>query len=298
MRQELGTLDSVLNGAEALLKHVSSSPRLDAELLLASVLKQPRTSVLAHRTDLAPAKTLRRFTNLVRRRTEGVPLPYLTGEKEFYGRPFFVSPAVLIPRPETEDIVEEVLSILGERGMASGAWTIADIGTGSGVLAVTLAANAARVRLVATDSSASALSVARRNARRHKVFRRITFIESDLLTEIPSELAPHLIVANLPYVPSAELQGAGDQQETRGLTFEPQRALDGGPDGLHVIRRFFAQLRRLADTRHPIPDTLRHLILEHSPRQRREIVELAQRTLTGFRPREVSPYTTSWRKRQ
>ena len=292
MGEELGTPGSVLNGAEALLKRASPSPQLDAELLLASVLKQPRTYVLAHRADPLPARATRNFTSLVRRRAEGIPLPYLTRTKEFYGRTFVVTPAVLIPRPETEAVAEEALRILGTTSELR--TVVADIGTGSGVLAVTIAADAPRARVVAADFSAAALEIARRNARRHKVARRITFIESDLLTEIPPELAPHLMVANLPYVPTDELKHANEKPETRGLTFEPQRALDGGPDGLHVIRRFFAQILRLNTQRSPLLTRLQALVLEHSPPQRRAVTELAHKALPALRPREAAPMVTTW----
>ncbi len=292
-----GTLGEALTGAVALLRNASSSPQLDAEILLAHVLRKPRAFLTAHRRRTLDPKAARAFSSFVRRRAEGIPLPYLTGEQEFFGRPFAVTPAVLIPRPESETIVEEVLRLLGERdGTATRSAEerrpiLADIGTGSGVLAVTIATEAHAVRVVATDASAAALAVARRNVRRHRVLSRLICLESDLLSEIPSELAPRVIVANLPYVPSTELRRAGSAPDTRGLAFEPQKALDGGPDGLFVIRRFFAQLKRSQ-----LKDTLHHLVLEHSPNQRRRILERAHDTLPNFKPHEVSPFVTSWTK--
>lgn len=282
------TVGAALTGAAALLRGESSSPPLDAELLLAHVLKQPRVSLLARRGEAVPPRAQRAFATLVRRRREGRPLPYLTGTTEFAGRRFVVTPAALIPRPESEDLVPEALRLLDRTAELRPRLT--DLGTGSGVLAVTIAATAPRARVVATDSSAAALVLARRNARRHRVFRRITFLVSDLLTEIPPELLPQVIVANLPYVPSDELARAGDSRDTRGLAFEPAQALDGGPDGLFVIRRFFAQLAR----RSGVKRTLRSLVLEHSPAQQRKITELAYDTLPKFRPRAVTPFVTSW----
>lgn len=288
MRPMPATIGATLTGAAALLRGETSSPELDAELLLASVMKQPREFVLSHRETPLSSREQRAFASLVRRRAEGIPLPYLMGTKEWYGRTFRVTPAVLIPRAETEAIVEEARTLLDETSIPHP--IVADIGTGSGVIAVSIAAEASRTRVVATDASAAALVVARQNARRHKVSRRVTFIKSDLLTEIPPELSPNLIVANLPYVTSEHLQYAADHLDTLGLTFEPQKALDGGPDGLFVIRRFFAQVTRAPR----IKKTLQSLILEHSPAQRRRILELAHDALPDFKPHEVSPFVTSW----
>lgn len=291
MTSKQGTLSAALTGATALLHGETPAPELDAELLLAHVLKRPRAYVLAHRDESLPPAATRVFTSLVRRRAEGVPIPYLTGHTEFYGRPFFVTPAVMVPRPESEAIVEEAVRVLDV--MPIPRQIVTDIGTGSGVLGVSIAAEAARVHVVATDKSAAALLVARRNARKHKTATRMTFIESDLLTEIPPDLAPTMIVANLPYVPHEELKHAGDSPDTRGLAFEPQKSLDGGPDGLFMFRRFFAQLKRMRTLR----ENLQHLILEHSPGQRRRILELAHDALPDLSPREVTPLVTHWHKR-
>ena len=304
MIRETGTIHTALAGATALLRGASSSPQRDAELLLAHVLKRTREDLIAHRDDALTSKDARAFTALIRRRAEGIPLPYIAGRIEFYGREFFVTPAVLIPRPETEAIVAEALRLLDATDPLHP--IIADIGTGSGVIAVSIAAETPRTTVVAADRSAAALAVARRNAKRHRVHHRVTLIESDLLSEFPPELHPQMLIANLPYVPADELKRAGDALDTKGLTFEPPEALDGGPDGLFVIRRLFSQLQR-ANTRpvprsfseegHPTPDTLRHLILEHSPQQQRPIVELAHTALPNFLPHEVSPFVTSWSRK-
>lgn len=282
------TIGATLAGAAALLRGATSSPQRDAELLLTHVVKRTREELIAHREDILTSKTARAFTSLIRKRAEGIPLPYITGRMEFYGREFFVTPAVLIPRPETEAIVAETLRLLDTIEHLHP--IVADIGTGSGVIAVSIAAETPRTTVVAADRSAAALAIARRNARRHRVSRRVTLIESDLLSEFPPELHPHMLVANLPYVPADELKRAGETLDTRGLTFEPPEALDGGPDGLFVIRRFCTQLRRTA----PFRASLHHLILEHNPKQRRTTVELVHAVLPQFRPREVSPFVTSW----
>lgn len=310
---ESGNIGAVLTGATALLRGETPSPALDAELLLAHLLKQPREFVLAHRSDPLPASRARAFTGLVRRRVEGVPLAYLFGQWGFYNRTFTVTPAVMVPRPESEAIVDEAVRLCDTTRPLHP--IVTDIGTGSGVLAVSIAAEAERVRVVAADRSPAALAVARRNARRHKVLRRITLTESDLLNEFPPELAPHLIVANLPYLPSDELQRAGDPPssrrelrsctglrgaghlETRGLTWEPKTALDGGPDGLFVIRRLLAQLAKLRTRNSELSASVQHLILEHSPSQRRRLLVLAHDALPDFTPHAVTPFVTSWTRR-
>lgn len=292
---ESGNIGTVLTGAAALLRGETPSPALDAELLLAHLLKQPREFILAHRSDLLPASRARVFTSLVRRRVEGVPLAYLLGQREFHNRTFIVTPAVMVPRPESEAIVDEAVRLCNT--MKSNPPIVADIGTGSGVLAVSIAVEAPRVRVVAADRSPAALAVARRNARRHKALHQITLIESDILNEFPPELAPHLIVANLPYLPSDDLKQASDSLETRGLLWEPKAALDGGPDGLFVIRRLLAQVKgqRAKDT--VIAKSLQHLVLEHAPAQRRRILELTHATLPNFKPRAITPFHTSWTRR-
>lgn len=265
---------------------ISSLPALDSELLLATVLQTSREALIAHGTDAVSPRRAENFFSLVRDRRRGVPLPYLTGTKEFSGRTFVVTPAVLVPRPESEVVVAEAERVgAGIRNLV-----IADVGAGSGVLGISIAADIPRAHVVALDRAGPALAVARRNARRHKVLRRMTFLLSDLLNEIPTELSPRIIVANLPYVPSDDLQYAGLHPDTRGLLFEPPSALDGGPDGLYVVRRFFAQLRRRPRLRH----NLRHCILEHAPSQRRQVLELAHRALPDMRENRVSPYVTSW----
>jgi release factor glutamine methyltransferase len=297
------TIAELLSTGRTILASSSSSAPLDSELLLAAVLRKPRSFLIGHGTDRIRDASVRKYGTLLRERARGVPLPYLTGTKEFCGRPVHVTSAVLVPRPETEALAEEAVRVLKEfgirktesrdttnKGSHSQSPVVADIGTGSGVLAITVAAEVPRVRVLAVDRSGTALAVARRNARRFKVLRRIVFMESDLLKEIPLELAPDVIVANLPYVRSDDLKNARNHRDTIGLAFEPQRALDGGPDGLHLIRRFFAQLRHLGTLREHVT----HVLLEHSPQQSRAIEEIAYASVPELRAQHVSPYVTRW----
>ncbi|HQM65960.1 MAG TPA: peptide chain release factor N(5)-glutamine methyltransferase, partial [Anaerolineaceae bacterium] len=169
------------------------------------------------------------LTALVARLKQGEPLPYLTGRQEFFGLCFEVSPAVLIPRPETELLVETALRWLRSHPTANKAM---DVGTGSGCIAVSLAVNAPTLHIVATDISAEALVIAQRNAQLHHVDDRITFQEADLISADLGRF--DLICANLPYVPTSELA------KVNSLPYEPVLALDGGPDGLALIKRCLA----------------------------------------------------------
>ncbi|HZR98062.1 MAG TPA: peptide chain release factor N(5)-glutamine methyltransferase [Chloroflexota bacterium] len=207
-------------------------PELDALLLAAHALGLGKASLLAHPERALTAAEAARLDALVTRRADRVPLAYLLGEREFYGRDFRVTPDVLVPRPETELLVEVAMEWLRERP-ATG-WA-ADVGTGSGTLAVTLAAERPGLRVVATDRSPAALAVAAVNAARHAVAARTHLVCTDLLGGVAGPLG--LVVANLPYIPSDAI--AGLMLEV--ARHEPRLALDGGPDGLAPIRRLLAQ---------------------------------------------------------
>jgi release factor glutamine methyltransferase len=170
---------------------------------------------------------LARYRELVRRRAEGEPAAWLTGAREFHGRRFLVDARVLVPRPETEEVADAALAALPPGGAAL------DLGTGSGVLAVTLALARPDARVTAVDLSADALAVARANAER--LGAAITFLEGDLFAPLPGGARFDLVVSNPPYVPSGELAGL-----SREVRREPVVALDGGPDGLEVLRRVVA----------------------------------------------------------
>lgn len=212
--------------------------RRTAGVLLGFVLGVDRTYLLT-RSDAGVAQD--RFDDymaMVARRAAGEPLQYITGHQEFYGLDFIVTPAVLIPRPETEFLVETAIKIIREAGLESP--LVADVGTGSGCIAVTLAIEIPHARLIAIDLSADALAVARRNAEHHRVADRIDFIEGDFLDPLARAGAAEsldLIASNPPYV------GASDadliQREVR--EWEPHAALFGGPDGLDYYRRLLAE---------------------------------------------------------
>ena len=239
-----------LGDAEGQIKAVSDTPQIDAERLLLRVLKRAETSWLqAHADEILTAHQASSLENLVQERVAGKPLAYLIGEAGFYGRTFLVNEDVLIPRPETEQLVDTALKVITERRPT----VVADVGTGSGVIAITLALELMRafpslrrrggpegdgVVFIATDISEAALDVARQNAERHGVADMITFVAGDFLGPFDTaqgRLRPDLIVSNPPYVPSSELAKASGSADTAGLTFEPHLALDGGPDGLDFV---------------------------------------------------------------
>jgi len=207
------------------------TPRLDAEVLLAHVLGRNRGWVWAHPEVVLSVEDEEHFRALLERRVRREPLAYLLGEWEFYGRPFFVTPDVLVPRPETELLVEAVVKWAREREAA----TLADIGAGSGAIAVTLALELPKVQVVAVDLSPAALAVTRRNAERHGVLDRLMLLEGDLLEPVRQAGLPPLdaIVANLPYI--AEEEYPTLMPEVRD--HEPSLALRAAEGGLALIRR-------------------------------------------------------------
>ncbi len=228
------TGDSVaaaLREGAARLASITETPRLEAEVLLAHATGLTRTVLLAHPERPLTADERTRYEDLLARRRAGVPLPYLTGRVEFFGLEFTVTPEVLIPRPETETLVE--------RALARAPQTVVDVGTGSGCVAVALAVRLPRARLYATDLSRAALRVAAENARRHGVADRIHFLQADLASPLRGPV--DLVVSNPPYV--AEEEWASLPESVR--EYEPRLALDGGPGGLSVVRRLLADAARL-----------------------------------------------------
>jgi release factor glutamine methyltransferase len=228
----------------------SDTPRLDAEVLLGHVLGVDRATLLAAPEALVGEGAAQTFRRLVERRTKGEPVSYIRGLKEFYGLAFAVDPRALIPRPETELLVDRALAWIGAaltvapRPPGTAPLQVLDVGTGSGAIAVTLAVEARRrgwssdLRIVATDSSREALSLAIENAVGHGVADSIDFAPADLTPDAtdPASLFD-LVTANLPYIPTDDVP-----KLPIAASFEPVGALDGGPDGLTVIRHLVGLL--------------------------------------------------------
>jgi release factor glutamine methyltransferase len=215
-----------------LAKKGIENPRAEAQILLAHVLKCKKIDLVV-RYDEQPEEADRtRFRELIQRRVAGWPVAYLVGTRDFYSLTFEVNPAVLIPRPDTETLVLEALTLL--KPLAAPA--VLDIGTGSGCIAVTIAHEKKDAQVTATDVSPDALDVARRNAGRHGVAERVTFRQGDLFAALPAGSAFDLVVSNPPYIAQAEFAGLAPDVRDH----EPRVALDGGPDGLAFYRRLAA----------------------------------------------------------
>jgi release factor glutamine methyltransferase len=233
-----GTLGDALAGARTVLEAAgipSHEATVDVDLYARRILGWDRARVLTNRTEPAPAALEPTFSAWVARRARREPSAYIVGDREFYGRDFDVSPAVLIPRPETEHIIEAALPLLAARPEA----LVADLGTGSGNIAVTLACEAPSCRIVATDVAADALEVAAHNAARHGVADRITFLCTSYLDGVDSTF--DLIAANPPYVRDGDRAGLSPSVQR-----EPAVALFGGADGLRGIESVLdAALARL-----------------------------------------------------
>jgi release factor glutamine methyltransferase len=276
-----GTVGAALAGATDSLRAAGSeTPRLDAELLLANVLGIDRTGVLAHpNAGLGPGQR-DAFGAAVARRATGEPVAYIRGLKEFYGLALSVDPRALIPRPETELLVE--LGVARAAEILSGrAWRpergrlrVVDVGTGSGAVAIALLATLRRrgfgewLEVLATDASPEALGLARENAVAHGLAEALRFREADLL---PDDEPPFdLVLANLPYIPSEEIV-----RLPVAASFEPRAALDGGSDGLAVVTR-------LVDALPSRTSDLGTALFEIAPSQRDGLAAIADRTLSGW----------------
>ncbi len=227
--------EALASAREELTRHSVVNSRVDAEVLLAHSLGTTRSALLAHYRDDVDASLGRVFFARVRERCRGKPLQYILGRQEFRGLLFEVSPAVFIPRPETEFVVEAALEHLED-----GALKLADVGTGSGCLAVSLAVALPRARVWATDLSEAALEVARRNAARHGVGGKIAFMQGDLLKPLIPRLGEgqlDAVVSNPPYVGPEELSGL--QKEVRD--WEPRLALVGEEGAPSLYARLLSQ---------------------------------------------------------
>jgi release factor glutamine methyltransferase len=254
------------------LQGVTETPQFDAALLLAHALGIDRAKLLVERNAEIDDSKRELLDSLIADRERGVPIAYLLGSAGFVGREFEVTPDVLIPRPETEHVVEAALADL--RARPSGRRRVADIGTGSGAIAITIAAECEGAQVAATDVSEAALAIARRNDARYRT--GVAFFAGDLAGPLLAQAPFDVVIANLPYVPSAEVPPAPNP-----VSYEPRVAVDGGPDGLDLYRRLLQDVPRITqpgslllfEAAPPTIETLSQLVADVLPSAHVEIGE-------------------------
>jgi len=264
----MSTIKSMLAEAAGLLETHSDSALLDAEVLLCLVLDKNRSYLRAWPDKPVDTEHSRRFWPLIQKRQQGIPIAYLTGVREFWSRDFTVTPDVLIPRPDTELLVELGLTLIP----ADKSVKVIDLGTGSGIIAITLAAERPHAHISAADASLPALNIARRNAQRHSI-NNITFYQSNWLAEI-ADTGFHLIISNPPYIAEDDchlLQG--------DVRFEPKSALCAAGQGL-------GDIKTIADTARKHLEPGGHLLIEHGYDQQQQV----QRIFKGFNYDNVDTY--------
>jgi len=249
-------IDAVLAGAVARLAEVSESARLDAEILLARTTDMPRSYLFAHPEDELDEHSFERFAALLKRRADGEPMAYIMGTREFWSHELIVNAATLVPRPETELLVDLALREIPRKAD----WRILDLGTGSGAIAIALASERLLCEITATDVSPAALAVAAENAR-HLCLGNLTFLKGRWTDPVQGQRF-RVIVSNPPYV-------RADDPALRELRHEPRSALVAGPDGLDDIRALAAECADILE-----PDGV--LLLEHGADQQGEVIAILE----------------------
>ena len=264
----MGTIKDALEYAVGKLAHEEQkSAVLDAQVLLGNVLGVDRATLYTYPERTLTSEQEQQFSQLIERRKHGEPVAYLTGHKEFYGLDFFVDKRVLIPRPETELLVEIALNTIRKRINAGRIPIVADIGTGSGAIPVVLAVEEPRLPyMYASDVSTEALEVARLNCQRHHVEQRVRLLHGDLLAPLPEPI--DILIANLPYVGTGEMNVLAPDI----LAYEPHLALFSGAHGLELIGRLLIEAKQSA-----ILASEAMLLMEIGYQQRNALTELANK---------------------
>lgn len=232
-RKKIADLQTWIAQAVNLLSPISEQPVLEAQVIAAGFLGKSRTWVVSHLKDTLSDSQVAFLDQGVKRLVSGEPLPYILGNWSFYGSDFFVSPAVLIPRPETELLVEKALAWCSRHPDFN---RVADVGCGSGCIAISLALHNAQINLTASDISWEALTIARQNIQHHQVEKQVSLVQSNLLSPFGNTF--HLVCANLPYIPTATLNSLAVARH------EPHLALDGGENGLYWIELLLSNADR------------------------------------------------------
>lgn len=223
--------EAILWGEDQLKEHGVDDPRIEAEILLCHALNLKPSDLIAHSDKEITKKRSYLFKSYILRRSRHEPTAYITGYQPFMSLNFFVDDNVLIPRPETELLAETTIKEIQKKSIVNYPWSIVDIGTGSGVIAICLAKRLKNVKIKAIDSSSAALKIARKNAKLHSVTKRIDFARGNFLDPVKDKV--DLIISNPPYIPSKNISKL--QPEVR--EWEPRSALDGGRDGLIYINK-------------------------------------------------------------
>jgi release factor glutamine methyltransferase len=259
------TIEQAIQAASRCLEGVGlENPRMESEFLVAALLRIPRTHLIIHREEMLPARSVPALRAWVRERQKRKPLAYVTGEQPFRDFNLRVSTSVLIPRPETELLVEQAMRCLDRM---SGAVTAIDVGTGSGNIAISLSFHPQISRVIGIDRSPAALRVARSNHRRFHEGRPIQWLQGNLLSSaIKRKLKANVIVANLPYVRTEEMEALEPE-----LHWEPSLALDGGAEGLDLIEPCIAQSAKVLSPRGI-------LLLEIGAGQSRDVIQLLRQS--------------------
>ena len=248
--------DNLNISGELLMKSGSPDSRLEAEILLRHVLKIDRATMFSNLENILDSKQENDIAELVQRRLANEPLSYITGTREFYSLDFQITSDVLIPRQETETLVDEVIKIAKENPLK-----IVDVGTGSGAIAIALAVNLPLAKIIATDISVDALHVAESNTKMNEVFSRINLKQGNLLDVLDEKV--DVIVSNPPYIPSNQIEHL--QPEVKK---EPHIALDGGSDGLEYIRKLIGNCSEKLNNNG-------HIFIEIDPSQSEEVLKIA-----------------------
>ena len=230
----MGSIREVIQQTHRVLEEAAiPDARLEAEVMVMNVMRMPRQDIFSHQEDEVSPQQEQALSAIVQRRVKREPLAYILGYKEFYGINLLVNSSVLVPRPETETMVEHAL-FMALMGMETTELVVADVGTGTGGIAINLAIHLPAARIYASDIADPVLDVAAHNIRAHNVADRITLLQGDLLDPLPEPV--DLVVANLPYIPSARIPTLQPE-----VQWEPKEALDGGADGLELIARLLSQ---------------------------------------------------------
>lgn len=268
----MSTVKDALGYAAGRLAHEEQkSALLDAQVLLGHVLDVDRATLYTYPERVLTSEQEQQFFQLIERRERGEPVAYLTGHKEFYGLDFFVDRRVLIPRPETELLVEVALNIIRKRLNAGRIPIVADIGTGSGAIPIALAVEEPRLPyLYASDISTEALAVARLNCQRHHVEQRVRLLHGDLLAPLPEPV--DILIANLPYVGTDEMNILALDI----MAYEPHMALFSGPNGLDLLYRLLKETKQSA-----MLASEAVLLLEIGYQQRKKLLELSNELWPG-----------------